>query len=454
MNKIKRAKGRIYFLTVILMGTVFFSIFHQNINGSTTSEPIPFQSTIEYREKEVVFFNSMDVRRDSYNMSVFGYALQLESEYPITRDLSGSISLIYNSSKLNVKLCSTFGLYEFNAVPVEFEIHKGIQDEMLYAYTFDNPNEGFFMNLLVYHSESYISLAFDGDNKQIIYDGVSDIGHYESNMIFGSKATIYEVNTTINNLNPLKEITFSDYLEDKKESQISSVHIAKSKNPDIEPKSSDLYPIYLGYGIVHHLDSSMLLGYEDDIADKMATASSIDTAIYRSDPSEATVKSDLQYYNKEDFYYCRKIFAYHSFSHGWDEDANWYWPSTYHLDPDEVEDLWGYYGGALYYPSAMIIKSTNCYGMYTLDMSDAFIEYGADAYVGNTQTDYSLEEMDFDCDDGPSHDGFWEALIDHGDTVSTARNDIIFEWNYHNTESITWSTDNIVYEGSGSATIS
>ena len=74
--------------------------------------------------------------------------------------------------------------------------------------------------------------------------------------------------------------------------------------------------------------------------------------------------------------------------------------------------------------------------------------------MGNKQTDYSLEEMDYDCDDYASHDGFWEALIDHGDTVSTARNDIISEWNYHNTYSITWSTTNIVYEGSGSATIS
>jgi hypothetical protein len=189
----------------------------------------------------------------------------------------------------------------------------------------------------------------------------------------------------------------------------------------------------------------------------MATASCIDYGIYRDGPSESQVKSDLQYYNKMDLTYNKKIYTYHSFSHGRTSNANWYWPGIFFpskLQPSEVEALWGTSGEYSYYPSEMVIKATNCYGMRTLDMADAFIDYGANAYVGNKDYDYNLEPMDLDCDSSSSHDGFWEALIDKGDTVATARGDIISEFNSHNTWGKTWSTSNIVYEGSGSATIS
>ncbi|MHA1112061.1 MAG: hypothetical protein ACTSRE_13215 [Promethearchaeota archaeon] len=438
-------------------------VFQESSNESHHYETnlIPYLAPAEYIEKGESTFGIGDVRNDTLNMNVFGYSLQIEEKSPITRDLEGSLSLelqsfSQDSTNINVLLDSAFGSYEIHTIPVSFEIIKGLQNNLLFMYTIDKPSDGFFMNLAVYPSESFVSLAFDGGNKQIIYDGISNIGYCESNMILGSKATLIDMNTTVNSLNPINETNFNDYLSESRDKQLDSLYCVKSESNPIAPKSAELYPIHVGYGIVHNIADNVQLLFGEDIADKMAEASSIDYTLYRDGPSESTVKSDLQYYNKEDLTYDRKIYAYHSFSHGTDTNADWYWPGLFpsRLSAAEVENLWGYSGGNFYYPYYMLIKATNCHGMDPLDMADAFIDYGANAYVGNTDTDYNLEEMDLDCDEDASHDGFWEALIDHGDTVSTARSDIISEWNDHNTYEITWSTSNIVYEGSGSATIS
>ncbi len=118
--------------------------------------------------------------------------------------------------------------------------------------------------------------------------------------------------------------------------------------------------------------------------------------VYREDVSEAQIKSDLSYYNKKHDYIdgrSKIMGAYEIDTHGLanDEpdrplmsyDSGWLYPS-------EVEDIWGDLGDYYVRPDSTIVLATACQSLWNTgessgsEMGDAFMDFGAQAYVGAT----------------------------------------------------------------------
>jgi hypothetical protein len=426
-----------------------------------------FRPQIKYTEVGEISFGAEDIVSEPLNFEIFGYALQVDAETLISDDdatLQLSVGkCTENSTLIKIEVELDYGDYIYSDILLDFVIYEDPDQNRIYKYTMDKPRKGFFMNLDVYPSESHLSLALDGGEKQLIYDGASDTGYTETRSILGNTATLFTMNESISLLNPIKDISFTEYLSEKKDTQLTSLSFAKTNSPSSAgPKAAITN---YNYGIVHNValeDSTWV----DDIDDMMLTASSVDYKLYRNGPSESTIKSDLSYYN---YYalssYNRKIYAYTIYAHGDDDTSDWDMGGGGWLTSSEVENLWETHMTPPFYtvyPSEMIILAKSCWGMYDYDMADAFVDNGADAFVGNTLKDWAIYYMDLlAIQEGL--DAFWESMA-NGDTVNTARSNLIEvyddwydDWyDYYQLFGLTldnWSTSNILIRGSSTATI-
>ncbi|MHA1673635.1 MAG: hypothetical protein ACTSYI_08395 [Promethearchaeota archaeon] len=155
---------------------------------------------------------------------------------------------------------------------------------------------------------------------------------------------------------------------------------------------------YTKWGIVHNVAfgqyaiwPSEYMSWIENIENYMDDCSQL-TGAYtftRVDPYESQVKSDLQYYNKDyELSYFRDILLYTIYAHGAMLSTTWGMrPADPYDQPiltaAEVEDLWydsGYYHVS---PNDMIVLARSCWGMVNTNMADAFVDYGATAFIGN-----------------------------------------------------------------------
>jgi hypothetical protein len=168
--------------------------------------------------------------------------------------------------------------------------------------------------------------------------------------------------------------------------------------------------------------------------------------LYRSSPDEPTIKSDLQFYNKDYTVYgghgaggyMRNIKAYAVYAHG-DETGErptaWFIEEGWRrwLLPSKVADLWYSDFDPIQrifidvHPTDMILHATVCYG-YSLEgsppyMAKAFVDYGAAAFVGATVLVPAAYNDLFT-------DNFWERLCQWDNTVKTATQNYVNTHNY------------------------
>ncbi len=204
---------------------------------------------------------------------------------------------------------------------------------------------------------------------------------------------------------------------------------------------------YYKYGVVHlNMDPDLDYDrndphYADNVfSEYMRNYSAIEYGIYRYFASESQIKSDLQTYNKDQFDlvaggYSYDILAYSMITHdNGDETPDWElwkwnkflgikWLSVAStLTACEVENLWYEYSITKIYPTDTIVFAHTCYGWSwsSNTMAEAFVDYGASAFVATEQpASIFIENSNFQ---DPAR-VFWEGLCQNDDTVGIALND-------------------------------
>ncbi len=382
-------------------------------------------------------FKSLVLNR---KIPLFGYKLDTTSTNPIERDETATLKLFQHQQGLvDIKINTKFNDFFYNNIPVESEICKASEGLIVYTYEMEDPLEGFFMKVYMLNNNSWVNLAFDGGSYQLSYDGILQKGFSQSNLFSNQDLEqllreSQEKGVQIYNERYLGELRGAD-------GQYSTLSITQTQ-----------------YGISHE-GYDFRIDYPSDLPDDYwEPYTCIDIGLHRMRPSESQVKSDLQYYNKyrviEGSGYNRDIRAYSMVTHGgpeWDI-FEIFWFIQYRVDtiyPDEVEDLWyeltiPHEGIYIYvYPQDTIVMVDACFSYSdggSPTMAHAFVDYGADAFVGSTI------EVPGDSDDFMYV--FWESLCQDDETVSTATTNLCDTYGHN------WNLgDEWKILGSSSATI-
>lgn len=386
-------KKKVFFLFVITLLYVFIPTPFWDtgnnkgkleIDSSGTDNPI-FMSSIWNSIK-----NSQDESFE-LDVEVFGYRLKSEALNPIEYDTKSLFHIEKGKSgEYNIEISLKFGLFSFEVNSVRGNLMLDSSLNYILVYSLDVPREGFFMNLFVFEDKMQLSLAFDGGNCQLCYDGVYFKGYKDITMIYP-----YEFEPDIFQESSIKTLDMP--AEKLKEHLINKqkVNIIVDNHKYLEEISTRGYS-YTKYGVVHE-SVNFSLSYPGDLPDDYwEPYSSINIGIYRFEPSEAQIKSDLQFYNKDytggyDFI-IRDILAYQEISHG---GPYWSISGGSIIFPDEISSLWYYY----YNPSTqieidvhpwdMILIVDACYSYCNPEkgenptMGYAFVNFGAAAFVGS-----------------------------------------------------------------------
>lgn len=298
------------------------------------------------------------------------------------------------------------------------------------------------MNVYFYSNFIWIDVAFDGGDCQLCYEGIYNQGH---NNISSFIPDFFESDRMYEDLNRISELSPQDLRDQLLHAQktniiISNENYLKDTSSSINGIEGSRSISVTNYGISHECNEFGVT-YPEDLPDYYwEPQSCIDIAFHRYLPSEAIVKSDLQFYNKDyvDMVppygngYIRNIRAYSMGTHGgphwetykkvwlwWPPGWEYVWVSD--INPNEISALWytdfarGYEINV--YPLYTIIMSDSCFGYYQPPSDDptmakAFVNYGANVFVGATiNTDpYSDDYML----------AFWHDLCQDDETVETS----------------------------------
>jgi len=181
------------------------------------------------------------------------------------------------------------------------------------------------------------------------------------------------------------------------------------------------------YGLVHEVFFDAEQTTPEQLPGWWRDGTWIDRGVYVEAPSEARIKSDLQYYNRYYHYdelASKELWAYNIDTHGASVDepdkpllgADYSW-----LYPSEVEQLWYYCDEYEIMPHGTIVLADACRSLWDSDengggeMAQAWVDYGAFAYVGST----ILVPADID----PFLTEFWWSLCYQEETVGKAESD-------------------------------
>jgi len=417
--------------------------------GDLTSEEIKIS------EPELLDTALMNMNFESLASQIFGYSLIADDPNPIDSDEFGQLTLIQEENQknlvdqkdlLNLELNLESGDYFFYDVLVTGELYTDLKNNQIYIYDIDNPRLGFFMNIFIYPKLTEISLAFDGGDRQLCYEGLINEGFSTYNAYLTSEITAYSVESNDACLTPISEISFIEQKQEKLSEQLNNVKIVSNleNNDQSNPKSAAIATAK--YGIVHNIAFYGQEGFEyitedddDDIAKEMLTTQ-ITVVVERNEPSESDIESDLQYYNKDyvdpimNTGFRRNVFAYHLSAHGRNGSTSWMLENIFHwLTANEVEDLWysdidgDYYIDV--YPSDMIILAATCHGMdedeEENDMAHAFVDDGATAFCGTNDIYLTCYYIDLAYMSATLKTGFWGSLCGGNNDVEQASRDLI-----------------------------
>ncbi|MFX1457387.1 MAG: hypothetical protein ACFFDB_18630 [Promethearchaeota archaeon] len=358
----------------------------------------------------------------SITLSIFGYRLNPKGDIPIERDNNGILEIQQNGKNtVDIIINTKFGTFSFYNINVEKE---SINNEAIESrYEIESNGDGFFMEFHVMTYCMRINLAFYQGGYQYSYDGVIERDTKSAMLVQSFKTNLSE-------------------------NQINNVQIYKREETEqvVLETLSGPPPVYIDtYGIVHEcvdfLNNEISEVLWDDYWDPYT---SIEYGIYRFQPTEAQVKSDLQTYNQDfgriipPYFHNNDILAYHIDSV---EGPEWRMYETIGeyqypigiIYPYEIEGLWStVYVGDGYltiYPKKMLLMAAICYGYYeppstNPTMAKAFVDYGAYAFVGPTITIPGGIDTSMDI--------FWGGLSEYNEQVGTATEDMCvdFGWTY------------------------
>ncbi|MEJ2250933.1 MAG: hypothetical protein P8Y97_14930 [Candidatus Lokiarchaeota archaeon] len=384
-------------------------------------------STVEaFKEENSVYYNELDVQSiasvDTFSQvfPIFGYRK--------------------NFVDLTLKL--KWNDFEFKNVPIYGVLYINRNETKDFYYHIENPLYGFFMTIVIAAEMTYIDIAFDDGDSQYCYNGLTSKGYTVFDPYFNQLIEIVHLNIERNT----KVDNLENMIQSLKAFQCSSIGFYQSNKEDEFENTRTI--TFTQYGVAHECADFSTVNLAEDLPDDYwEPYSEIDYGIYRRTPTEAQVKSDLQYYNKDYIpQYVRDIKAYAVYAHSNSaSNTDWlirewwvwdWWPFIGHyvrewLTPSEVSSLWYYiYNGyeTRVYPTDMIIHATVCYGYSGSDgiphMAKAFVDYEAAAYIGATVGIPGLHNDEFTGD-------FWYDLCQSDKTVYQATQSYISTHNYY-----------------------
>jgi len=417
---LSKEKFQRYHIKLIAFSLLFFLLAMNCLINLTLGVKNYDQSRVAVEDpitKEKLILNIQQFTEFSQEIPIFGYKLNCDDLNPIDRDENGLLIFFqYKFNYVDIILELECGDFSYKDLPIygEILIYQNYKEE--FCYYIKDPLRGFFMVLNISRYLTYIDLAFDGGNCQLCYNGFLQQGYDTIESYFGSEIEIIYLDKV---KNESKE-TIDVLINKEKEKQNNNIYIYKNKTANIA--TVPLGWAYRKYGIAHEvLDASYVNLAEDLPGDYWMPYTGIDVGIYRRSPSKVTILSDLQYYNKNYFpYYFRDIKAYAIYAHG---HPDWYtsWAmndmGSIKLYYYEVEELWYIDGEISVYPFGMHIHATVCYGYSGTNdypyMAKAFVDYGAEVFVGATVDIPLLHNDDFtSC--------FWYDLCQSDKTVYQA----------------------------------
>ncbi len=215
----------------------------------------------------------------------------------------------------------------------------------------------------------------------------------------------------------------------------TSLVIRQTSQSKDNPESHRVLPAYFPpseprvYCVVHEVFFDDNNSVPEQVGSWCKSYSWVDYSVYREDVSEAQIKSDLQFYNKKHYtidYKSRILGAYEIDTHGNTDVSEPDRPLlTFdggEITPSEVVNLWGPYSSDYYIrPDSAIVLASACRSLRdggisdVSEMGDAFIDYGASAYIGSTlDTPVEMDEWT---------EEFWWSLTYEDETIGKAIGD-------------------------------
>ncbi len=439
-------KNRLILISLICTSITLSSLMINVVrfNQSNAAETFMEENSINYKildERSIINTDTF-----SQDFPIFGYRLKVEDAQPIIRDENGL--LIIHQEKLNVvnlTLKLKWNDFEFTNVPIYGVLYFNKNENKDFYYHIEDFLNGFFMTIIITAEMTSIDLAFDDGDSQYCYNGLISKGYMSFDPYFNQQIEIVhlnvERNTQVNSLNNM--------IQSLKDFQSSSLKLYQSDDSEEELGTRSIS--YTKYGIAHECADASQVNLAEDLPDDYwEPYSEIDYGIYRRTPTESQVKSDLQYYNRDNIpRYVRDIKAYAVYAHSnAQQNTNWlirqwwvwdWWPFIGHyvqewLTPSEVASLWYDYWDPIageevfVYPTDMIIHATVCEGYSGNDgiphMAKAFVDNGAAAFVGATVGIPFAHNDEFTGD-------FWYDLCQSDNTVYQATQSYISTHNYY-----------------------
>lgn len=437
MSKLKRKLFVTVSIIILVFAVFFFSssgiaykIGYSNVGTQTIRKSTTFQDENSLSIWRLIEASQPDTLE--LDIDIFGYSIISTATDPIEYDENGQ--LLFKSQDfgtISIEICLDYGFFKFDNILSKGHLNFDSEGNYIISYSFDDPMNGFFMDMYMYPNLIWVRLAFDGGINQLCYEGVYDLGYSRIPAIVPN---IFEPDHKDEDLSRIgvvdTQILKEQLLMDQRSNII--VHNEKYLNDTITAKNGLMGPspriTITDYGVVHEC-YDFSVSYPEDLPDDYwEPYTCIDIGIYRYEPSEATVKSDLQFYNKDYVStwftgYIRNIKAYTMGSHGGPEwgvyDGETLVGTIY---PNEVSALWyhtfdGYYDTDVYPWDAIVLVDV-CYGYYdpgegtNPTMAKAFVDYGADAFVGATITIPGASDTYMRA--------FWYDLCQDDETVETS----------------------------------
>lgn len=433
-------KNRFILFYLIFTSITLSSLLMLSVGFSQSSTSEAFIEESSYNLEILDIQSRMSKNPFSQDFSIFGYRLKVEDSQPIIRDENGLLIFYQDKTTfVDVTLELRWNNFEFKNIPLFGTLYFNKDGCKNFYYQIEDPLKGFFMTLIITAETTYIDLAFDDKFSQYCYNGLASKGYMSFNPYFTQQFEIVQVDVERNT----QTISIDNAIQTLKDFQGSSISIYQND----ERKEIVTYSgiTHTDYGLAHECCDLSIVNLAEDLPDDYwEPFTGIDYGIYRRTPSEAQVKSDLQYYNRDEGIYgdgySRDVKAYAIYAESnptrnteWYIRKYWRWWKGWvyeWLTPSEVTSLWYYdYAGGHWIdvePYNTIIHATVCYGYSGNDgiphMAKAFVDYGAEAYVGCTKAVPGIHNDDFTED-------FWHDLCQSDRTVYQATISYIDEHN-------------------------
>lgn len=421
-----------------------------NIANLSTDNPLEVANSFQKQKFEDIILT----------IDIFGYKVSPTDKNPIEKDEIGILNIIQEKklTTVDIEIVLKFGKFTFLSIPVEKEIIFDLNGDFIIRYEIEDSYQGFFMEANSLSDITMFNLAFDNGLFQFNYDGILDKGIDDFQLVSIKDPLVFKVESEF----PREcEMPLDELKQEILLLQETNLFIDNDRYIKMTGISSPLLSvIFTDYGLVHEnwiIDDSWVgyMLFPAQLPDYWETYTNIDIGVRRYHGSESQVKSDLQYYNRDQIQgghgYVRNVLAYEMVCHGAESTSyhNWYlyqhvqvlwwweWRLTGTITPSEIDNLWYHsYNPSTdleidVYPTNTIVFADVCWGYSdsSSGMASVWYDNGAKAFIGATIS-VPIAYYGNRWNDG-FVGAFWEELCENDGTIHSATIALCDYYNAH-----------------------